>query len=57
MRSLLRRMRPNLARDVPACGEAEPDGDSGYPYGPSAYFAYIDAWRTSGTFYGLEFRA
>ena len=28
-RSLLRRMRPNLARDVPACGEAEPDGDSG----------------------------
>jgi len=28
----------------------------GYPYGPSAYFAYIDTWRTSGTFDGLEFR-
>ena len=28
----------------------------GYPYGASAYFAYIDAWRTSGTFEGLEFR-
>ena len=28
----------------------------GYPYGPSAYFAYIDKWRTSGTFDGLEFR-
>ena len=27
----------------------------GYPYGPSAYFAYIDAWRASGTFDGLEF--
>jgi len=28
----------------------------GYPYGPSAYFAYIDTWRASGTFDGLEFR-
>jgi cation diffusion facilitator CzcD-associated flavoprotein CzcO len=28
----------------------------GYPYGPSAYFAYIDQWRASGTFEGLEFR-
>jgi cyclohexanone monooxygenase len=28
----------------------------GYPYGPSAYFAYIDKWRTSGTFDGLEFQ-
>jgi cation diffusion facilitator CzcD-associated flavoprotein CzcO len=27
-----------------------------YPYGPSAYFAYIDKWRTSGTFEGLEFQ-
>ena len=27
----------------------------GYPYGASAYFAYIDAWRKSGTFEGLEF--
>ena len=28
----------------------------GYPYGPNAYFAYIDNWRKSGTFEGLEFR-
>jgi hypothetical protein len=28
----------------------------GYPYGPSAYFAYIGKWRMSGTFDGLEFR-
>ncbi|HEY2550636.1 MAG TPA: NAD(P)/FAD-dependent oxidoreductase [Streptosporangiaceae bacterium] len=28
----------------------------GYPYGPSAYFAYIDQWRASGRFDGLEFR-
>jgi cyclohexanone monooxygenase len=28
----------------------------GYPYGPSAYFAYIEDWRTSGAFDGLEFR-
>ena len=29
---------------------------SGYPQGPIAYFSYIDAWRTSGEFEGLEFR-
>ena len=28
----------------------------GYPYGPSAYFAYIDKWRASGIFDGLKFR-
>jgi cation diffusion facilitator CzcD-associated flavoprotein CzcO len=28
----------------------------GYPAGPSAYFKYIDEWRTSGAFEGLEFR-
>jgi hypothetical protein len=28
----------------------------GYPYGPSAYFAYIDKWHAAGTFDGLEFR-
>ena len=28
----------------------------GYPYGASAYFVYIDKWRKSGTFDGLEFR-
>jgi cation diffusion facilitator CzcD-associated flavoprotein CzcO len=26
-----------------------------YPFGPSAYFAYIENWRASGTFDGLEF--
>jgi cation diffusion facilitator CzcD-associated flavoprotein CzcO len=29
---------------------------NGYPAGPAAYFAYIDAWRRSGSFEGLEFR-
>jgi cation diffusion facilitator CzcD-associated flavoprotein CzcO len=29
---------------------------AGYPLGPVAYFEYIDAWRTSGEFTGLEFR-
>ncbi len=28
----------------------------GYPDGPVAYFAYIDEWRRSGSFDGLEFR-
>jgi cation diffusion facilitator CzcD-associated flavoprotein CzcO len=28
----------------------------GYPQGAMAYFRYIDAWRTSGAFEGLEFR-
>ena len=27
-----------------------------YPEGPVAYFQYIDRWRSSGTFEGLEFR-
>jgi cyclohexanone monooxygenase len=29
----------------------------GYPYGASAYFRYIDGWRASGRFEGLEFSA
>lgn len=29
---------------------------SGYPQGPVAYFDYIDRWRSSGEFEGLEFR-
>jgi cation diffusion facilitator CzcD-associated flavoprotein CzcO len=29
---------------------------SGYPQGPVEYFRYIDAWRSSGAFDGLEFR-
>ncbi|GGS79781.1 flavin-containing monooxygenase [Nonomuraea spiralis] len=28
----------------------------GHPQGATAYFSYIDRWRTSGTFEGLEFR-
>ncbi|HEX3958353.1 MAG TPA: NAD(P)/FAD-dependent oxidoreductase [Trebonia sp.] len=36
--------------------DAGPFLGRGYPYGPSAYFAYIDDWRTSGAFDGLEFR-
>ena len=28
----------------------------GYPAGPNAYFRYLDAWRGSGRFDGLEFR-
>ena len=28
----------------------------GYPGGAAAYFQYLDAWRTSGQFDGLEFR-
>ena len=29
----------------------------GYPEGPVAYFEYIDRWRTSGDFEGLDFRS
>ena len=28
----------------------------GYPDGPMAFFSYLDQWRTSGAFEGLEFR-
>lgn len=28
----------------------------GYPEGATAYFRYLDAWRTSGAFEGIEFR-
>ena len=28
----------------------------GYPQGPMAFFAYIDQWRSSGDFEGLDFR-
>ncbi len=31
-------------------------GMAGYPQGPVAYFEYIDRWRNSGEFEGLEFR-
>jgi cation diffusion facilitator CzcD-associated flavoprotein CzcO len=29
----------------------------GYPGGPVAYFTYLDRWRNSGTFDGLEFKS
>jgi cation diffusion facilitator CzcD-associated flavoprotein CzcO len=37
-------------------GERERLNTAGYPAGPVAFFAYIDAWRRSGRFEGLEFR-
>jgi cation diffusion facilitator CzcD-associated flavoprotein CzcO len=37
-------------------GRRERLGASGYPQGPVAYFKYIDHWRRSGAFEGLEFR-
>ena len=41
--------------------EGQPEGRAvldmlGYPEGPVAYFAYIDEWRSSGDFEGVEFR-
>ena len=36
-------------------GRRERLNSSGYPEGPVAYFQYIDTWRRSGTFDGLEF--
>jgi cation diffusion facilitator CzcD-associated flavoprotein CzcO len=38
-------------------GRREHLNGSGYPEGPVAYFHYIEAWRNSGDFEGLEFRA
>ena len=38
-------------------GRRERLNASGYPQGPVAFFQYIDAWRQSGDFTGLEFRA
>ncbi len=37
-------------------GRKERLNGSGHPEGPVAYFRYIDAWRSSGEFDGLEFR-
>ena len=39
-----------------AIGRKEKLNGSGYPDGPMAYFRYIQQWRTSGEFEGLEFR-
>jgi cyclohexanone monooxygenase len=41
--------------------EGQPDGTgwsliAGYPQGAMAYFQYLDAWRSTGEFAGLEFR-
>ncbi len=58
---------PTLRND-PSCtpgyynNEGQPNEGSGsrnflgYPDGPVAYFEYIDRWRNSGDFEGLEFR-
>ena len=40
--------------------EGQPAGDAakynvGYPAGATAYFQYLDRWRTSGDFEGLAF--
>ena len=40
-------------------GQPLPEGTffmQSYPAGPSAFFRYIDEWRTSGDFDGVEFR-
>ena len=37
-------------------GRRERLNASGYPQGPVAYFRYIDAWRRSGEFVGVDFR-
>ncbi|MEB2343936.1 MAG: NAD(P)/FAD-dependent oxidoreductase [Deltaproteobacteria bacterium] len=37
-------------------GRRERLNASGYPAGPVAYFSYIEGWRSSGKFEGLEFR-
>ena len=37
-------------------GRREQLNSSGHPGGPVAYFEYIEQWRTSGEFAGLEFR-
>ncbi len=38
-----------------AIGRRERLNGSGYPDGPVAFFAYIDAWRNNGEFTGLTF--
>jgi cation diffusion facilitator CzcD-associated flavoprotein CzcO len=37
-------------------GQRERLNSAGYPQGPVAFFEYIDGWRSSGKFEGLEFR-
>ncbi len=37
-------------------GRRERLNGSGYPEGPVAYWSYIDRWRNSGEFAGIEFR-
>ncbi len=37
-------------------GPKERLNGSGYPMGPIAYWQYLDGWRSSGTFAGLDFR-
>ena len=37
-------------------GRREQLNAGGHPEGPVAYFRYIDEWRRSGDFAGLEFK-
>jgi hypothetical protein len=37
-------------------GAREKLNSAGYPMGPVAFFTYIDEWRRSGKFEGLEFK-
>jgi cation diffusion facilitator CzcD-associated flavoprotein CzcO len=39
-----------------ALGRRERLNMSGYPGGPVGYFSFMEGWRASGTFQGLEFR-
>jgi cation diffusion facilitator CzcD-associated flavoprotein CzcO len=63
----LLRSGPGVMLDSPDCtpgyynfeGQERPARSSlnvGYPYGAMAYFKFIDEWRRSGEFEGLEFR-
>ncbi len=58
---------PGMTLGSPDCtpgyynNEGQPGGRGwellvGYPQGPMAYFQYLDEWRSTGTFEGLEFR-
>ena len=49
------------ARPATTTTRASPRGPAassfvGYPAGAMAYFQYIDEWRNTGDFEGLEFR-
>jgi len=54
------RPRPALGSGIQVASEPLADRSRawlgvGYPLGPSAHFEYIDRWRATGAFEGLEF--